>query len=99
MSGIFQAYHLIDERTVYENIETPLLYKGVSGSQRKSMVAEIDPKKLTVEAKWPLNPGEEPTGLAMDRKNRRLFSGCANKLMVVMDADNGHVSQAFVTQP
>jgi len=57
----------------------------------KSMVAEIDPKKLTVEAKWPLNPGEEPTGLAMDRKNRRLFAGCANKLMVVMDADNGHV--------
>ena len=38
---IFQAYHLIDELTVYENIETPLLYKGVPGSQRKSMVAEM----------------------------------------------------------
>lgn len=38
---IFQAYHLIDELTVYENIETPLLYKGVSSSQRKSMVAEL----------------------------------------------------------
>jgi len=38
---IFQAYHLIDELTVYENIETPLLYKGVSGNQRKSMVAEM----------------------------------------------------------
>src|SRR5690606_20632809 len=38
---IFQAYHLIDELTVYENIETPLLYKGVSASQRKSMVAEM----------------------------------------------------------
>jgi putative ABC transport system ATP-binding protein len=38
---IFQAYHLIDELTVYENIETPLLYKGVGGSQRKSMVAEM----------------------------------------------------------
>lgn len=38
---IFQAYHLIDELTVYENIETPLLYKGVSGGQRKSMVAEL----------------------------------------------------------
>ncbi|HEY6121798.1 MAG TPA: hypothetical protein VIV66_17710 [Pyrinomonadaceae bacterium] len=57
----------------------------------KSMITEIDTKKLTVEAKWPLNPGEEPTGLSMDRKTRRLFSGCANKLMVVMDADNGHV--------
>lgn len=38
---IFQAYHLIDELTVYENIETPLLYKGVKGAQRKSMVAEV----------------------------------------------------------
>jgi ABC-type lipoprotein export system ATPase subunit len=38
---IFQAYHLIDELTVYENIETPLLYKGVNGSMRKSMVAEM----------------------------------------------------------
>jgi len=38
---IFQAYHLIDELTVYENIETPLLYKGVSAGQRKSMVAEL----------------------------------------------------------
>lgn len=38
---IFQAYHLIDELTVYENIETPLLYKGVNASQRKSMVAEM----------------------------------------------------------
>ncbi|TDB64160.1 ABC transporter ATP-binding protein [Arundinibacter roseus] len=38
---VFQAYHLIDELTVYENIETPLLYKGVSGSERKSRVAEL----------------------------------------------------------
>lgn len=38
---IFQAYHLIDELTVYENIETPLLYKGVNAAQRKSMVAEL----------------------------------------------------------
>lgn len=38
---IFQAYHLIDELTVYENIETPLLYKGVGSGQRKSMVAEM----------------------------------------------------------
>jgi len=38
---IFQAYHLIDELTVYENIETPLLYKGVSSGQRKSMVADM----------------------------------------------------------
>jgi ABC-type lipoprotein export system ATPase subunit len=38
---IFQAYHLIDELTVYENIETPLLYQDVKGSERKAMVADI----------------------------------------------------------
>jgi ABC-type lipoprotein export system ATPase subunit len=38
---VFQAYHLIDELTVYENIETPLLYKGIKSSERKSLVAEM----------------------------------------------------------
>ena len=38
---IFQAYHLIDELTVYENIETPLLYQYVKGAERKAMVADI----------------------------------------------------------
>ena len=38
---IFQAYHLLDELTVYENIETPLLYKNVKSSERKAMVADI----------------------------------------------------------
>lgn len=38
---VFQAYHLIDELTVYENIETPLLYQDVKGPERKAMVADI----------------------------------------------------------
>jgi len=38
---VFQQYHLIDELTVYENIETPLLYQKVKGSERKGMVADI----------------------------------------------------------
>lgn len=38
---VFQAYHLIDELTVYENIEMPLLYRGVKGKERASMVAEM----------------------------------------------------------
>ncbi|WP_189604076.1 ABC transporter ATP-binding protein [Salinimicrobium marinum] len=38
---VFQAYHLIDELTVYENIETPLLYKNVKSSERKALVADI----------------------------------------------------------
>ncbi len=38
---VFQAYHLIDELNVYENIETPLLYRGVKGKERASLVAEM----------------------------------------------------------
>ncbi|WP_299289652.1 ATP-binding cassette domain-containing protein, partial [uncultured Mucilaginibacter sp.] len=38
---VFQAYHLIDELTVYENIETPLIYQDLKSSERKSIVADI----------------------------------------------------------
>lgn len=38
---IFQAFHLIEEMTVYENIETPLIYKGVKGNERKALVADM----------------------------------------------------------
>ncbi len=41
MGFIFQAYHLIEEMTVYENIETPLIYKGVKSKERKAMVADL----------------------------------------------------------
>jgi DNA-binding beta-propeller fold protein YncE len=55
----------------------------------KSQVVAFDSRKLTVDATWPLAPGEEPTGIAIDRKHHRLFVVCANKLMAVMNADNG----------
>ena len=55
----------------------------------KGQVVEFDSRKLTIDATWSLSPGEEPTGIAMDLKHRRLFVGCANKLMAVMNADNG----------
>ena len=38
---VFQSYHLIDDLTVYENLETPLLYKKIGASERKSLVADI----------------------------------------------------------
>ncbi|HNH21477.1 MAG TPA: ABC transporter ATP-binding protein [Ferruginibacter sp.] len=38
---VFQAYHLIDELTVYENIETPLIYQDIKASERKAMVADM----------------------------------------------------------
>src|SRR5215217_2790528 len=38
---VFQAYHLIDELNVYENIETPLIYQNIKSSERKAMVADM----------------------------------------------------------
>ena len=38
---VFQAYHLIDELTIYENIETPLIYQNIKGSERRAMVADM----------------------------------------------------------
>jgi hypothetical protein len=57
----------------------------------KSELSEIDANKLEVKATWPLAPCKEPSGLAMDQKNRRLFSGCDNKMMAVVNADTGKV--------
>jgi DNA-binding beta-propeller fold protein YncE len=57
----------------------------------KSELTVIDPNKLEVKVKWPLAPCTEPSGLALDRKNRRLFVGCDNKMMAVVDADSGKV--------
>ena len=57
----------------------------------KSEIVAIDTRKLVVTARWPLAPCEEPSGLAIDREHRRLFSGCANKLMAIVDAASGRV--------
>jgi YVTN family beta-propeller protein len=57
----------------------------------KNEIVRFDPVKLTVENRWSIAPGEEPSGLAIDRKHRRLFSVCGNKLMAVVNADNGKV--------
>jgi len=57
----------------------------------KSQLDAIDPNKLEVKSRWPLAPCQEPSGLAMDRKNRRLVAGCDNKMMAVVDADSGKV--------
>jgi YVTN family beta-propeller protein len=57
----------------------------------KSAVVEFDPSKLSVLARWPIAPGEEPSGLAIDRKHARLFSTGANKTLVVLNAETGKV--------
>jgi YVTN family beta-propeller protein len=57
----------------------------------KSEIAAIDTRALTVKNRWPLAPGQQPAGLAMDRAKRRLFATCHNEKMVVLDADSGRV--------
>src|SRR6266480_2757191 len=55
----------------------------------KSQLLALDPNKLEVKSRWPLAPCQEPSGLAIDVKNRRLFSACDNKLMAIVDDDSG----------
>ncbi len=57
----------------------------------KSEIAVINAKTLKVERTWSIAPGEEPSGLALDNENNRLFSVCGNKLMVVSDLVAGKV--------
>jgi YVTN family beta-propeller protein len=56
----------------------------------KNEIVMIDMSTKTVQAHWPLKGAEAPTGLAIDRKSRRLFAGC-EKQLVVLNADNGNV--------
>ncbi len=54
---VFQQYHLIDDLTVYENLETPLLYKRVKASERKSLVADML-DRFNIVAKKDLFPNQ-----------------------------------------
>jgi DNA-binding beta-propeller fold protein YncE len=56
-----------------------------------SELVEIDAQTIKILQRWPLKPCEGPSGLAMDRKNRRLFAGCDKNVMAVVDADTGKV--------
>jgi len=55
----------------------------------KSELVEFDSRTLAIENRWPLNPCEEPSGLAIDAAHGRLFVGCHNQMMAVVDAQSG----------
>jgi DNA-binding beta-propeller fold protein YncE len=57
----------------------------------KSEVVAIDTQTHAVVNRWPIAPGEEASGMAFDVQNHRLFLGCGNKLMVMMDSATGKV--------
>ena len=57
----------------------------------KAEVAEFDARDFTVKNRFPLAGGQRPTGLALDVKNRRLYSVCGNQKMFVLDAADGKI--------
>ncbi len=52
-------------------------------------VVTLDARSLAITHRWPLAPGEEPTGIALDRERHRLFSTCSNGKLVVLDSESG----------
>ncbi len=61
----------------------------------KNEIVVVDLKTFTVEAHWPLAPAEEPTGLAFDKTTNRLFAGCGNKFLAIVDASTGKVIETL----
>lgn len=90
---IFQAYHLIDELTVYENIETPLLYRNVSSSERKSIIAELL-DRFNMVAKKDLFPEQLSGGQQQLVGIARAVAGKPRILLADEPTGNLHSAQA-----
>jgi len=61
----------------------------------KSQVIKIGTTAFDIEKRWSLAPGQSPSGIALDLKQHRLFVGCRNSLLVVMDSENGKLIQTL----
>jgi hypothetical protein len=79
LPGVPEFAAVDDAGHLYVNIES------------KSELAEIDTKSLKILNTWPLAPCQEPSALAMDVTHRRLFAGCDNKMLAMVDAGTGKV--------
>jgi len=89
---VFQAYHLIDELTVYENIETPLLYRNIKSAERKSMVADIL-DRFNMVAKKDLFPAQLSGGQQQLVGVARAIIGKPKLLLADEPTGNLHSSQ------
>jgi YVTN family beta-propeller protein len=74
-------FAVFDEKAgrIYDNIEDT------------NQLVAIDSASHSVVATWPIAPGEEASGLALDPEGHRLFAGCSNNVMQMIDAANGKV--------
>lgn len=90
---IFQAYHLIDELTVYENIETPLLYRNVSSNERKSIIANLL-DRFNMVAKKDLFPAQLSGGQQQLVGIARAVAGKPRVLLADEPTGNLHSAQA-----
>ncbi|MBK9017811.1 MAG: ABC transporter ATP-binding protein [Saprospiraceae bacterium] len=89
---VFQAYHLIDELTVYENIEMPLLYRGVGKSERQSMVADLL-DRFNIVGKKGLFPAQLSGGQQQLVGIARAIVGKPKLLLADEPTGNLHTSQ------
>ncbi len=92
MGFVFQAFHLIDEMTVYENIETPLIYKGVNSRDRKAMIADML-DRFNIVAKKDLFPAQLSGGQQQIVGIARAIVGKPKLLLADEPTGNLHTDQ------